>query len=125
MPKDDGLNKKHAITLILAVLGDGTRHGYDIAREVERRSQGQLNLPDGSFYPILRQLEGEELIQSTWIGEEGSRRKRVYSLTRSGEAELAQHVEAWRSFAGAMDRVITRKTDWLVRALLLGERFHA
>jgi PadR family transcriptional regulator PadR len=107
MPKDNGLNRKHAITLVLAVLGEGSRHGYDIAREVERRSGSEISLHDGSFYPVLRQLEGEGWIVSEWEGEEGTRRKRIYTLTPAGHGELAKQVEAWRSFSGAMERVLT------------------
>ena len=54
------------MTMILAVLRDGARHGYDVAREVERRSDQRIRFNDGTLYPVLHALEKEGLIVRTW-----------------------------------------------------------
>lgn len=78
--------------LVLSVLSDGPMHGYQIALEVEDRSEGAFELQHGTLYPILHALEDEGLIRGSW-SEEGRRRK-VYRLTDSGRRHLG--AEAWR-----------------------------
>lgn len=101
-----GIQQANAVTLILAVIKDGPRHGYDIAREVERRSENALTFKHGTLYPILHGLEKDKLIVSTWEHPEGERPRRVYSLTPAGEERLAECLAQWKEFARAMNRVI-------------------
>lgn len=94
--------------LILGVLADGPRHGYQLALEIEARSEGFFRFNHGTLYPILHQLEKEGLLAGTW-SEEGSRRRRKrYALTRHGRERAERQREAWREFArrllGILDR---------------------
>ncbi len=73
--------------LVLSVLRDGARHGYQIALDVEDRSGGVFELQHGTLYPILHRLEGEGHIKGSWDRSSGRRRK-VYALTRGGRAHL-------------------------------------
>ncbi|RYG48135.1 PadR family transcriptional regulator [bacterium] len=106
LAEEKGLPKGNATTLVLVVLRDGARHGYDIAREVERRSDHVLSFNHGTLYPVLHALEQNELIQSTWEQPEGERRRRVYCLTETGMAEADREIARWRSFSDAMEKVI-------------------
>ncbi len=74
------------MTLVLVVLKGGPRHDYDIAREVERRSDNACAFKNGTLYPILHGLEKEGLIVSAREHPEGNRPRRVYSLTPAGDA---------------------------------------
>jgi len=101
-----GIQQGNATTLVLAVLKDGARHGYDIAREVERRSDNAFVFKHGTLYPILHGLEKDALIVSTWEHPDGERPRRVYRLTPAGEAKLDQCLEQWNEFTRAMNKVI-------------------
>ena len=79
--------KGHLDTLILAVLDDEPLHGYAIIERLKARSGGELALPEGTVYPALHRLESGGLLSSSW--SDGSRRRRVYRLTRGGKRELA------------------------------------
>ena len=93
-------------TLILATLSEGPRHGYAIAREVERISKDALTLREGSLYPALRVLEQDELVESEWIAPPGGGpSRRVYSITESGRKELAKREQDWRSYASFMNTI--------------------
>jgi PadR family transcriptional regulator PadR len=94
------------MAMILAVLHDGERHGYDIGNEVDRRSGERIQFNDGTLYPLLHALEKEGLIVSHWEQPVGERKRRVYALTESGEAELQRKLEAWRDFSRAVDQVL-------------------
>lgn len=93
-------------TLILAVLAHGPRHGYAIAREIERRSRDALRLGEGSLYPALRALEADGLVNSRWEPQESGPARRIYVLTETGRAELERRARSWRDFVQAIDDVL-------------------
>ncbi|CAN5672936.1 helix-turn-helix transcriptional regulator [soil metagenome] len=96
------------MTLVLVILRDGRRHGYDIAKEVERRSQAQLTFNHGTLYPMLYVLEDRGLIASDWVQPTGERRRREYYLTPEGETESDKAIKEWYAYAEAMHRVIEK-----------------
>lgn len=94
-------------TLILAVLAEGARHGYAIAREIERRSESALSLGEGSLYPQLHALERAGLVSGAWeMPTGGGPSRKVYSLTDAGQAELARRTRSWRDFVNAVEGVL-------------------
>jgi len=106
MSEERGLQKSSATTLVLVVLRDGARHGYDIAREVERRSDNVISFNHGTLYPVLYALEKSNLIASQWEHPEGERRRRVYALTDEGRREVEKAIQSWNDFSRAIDKVI-------------------
>lgn len=93
-------------TIVLAVLRDGPRHGYAIAREVNRRTGDSLEFKQGTLYPVLHTLENEGWVVGTWEMGTGERPRKVYAITDSGQAELARRAVVWERFAQAMSRVV-------------------
>ena len=93
-------------TLILAVLNDAPRHGYAIAREIERRSKDALSLGEGSLYPALRGLERDGLVTSRWETQPAGPARKVYTLTEAGAEVLTRRTTSWRQFADAIENVI-------------------
>lgn len=96
--------------LILAVLGESALHGYAIAREVERRSAGALALREGSLYPTLRDLEGQDLIVGEW-DENFTPARKTYRLTAAGQNELEARAREWQVYARALDVFLGGKPD--------------
>jgi DNA-binding PadR family transcriptional regulator len=86
--------------LILAILSGGTRHGYQLALELEERSGSFFRLNHGTLYPILHKLEKEGMIRGSWSDEGPKRRRRQYSLTLKGKKHASHQIEAWREFYG-------------------------
>ncbi len=62
--------------LILALVEDRPRHGYEIAKLIEERSDGVLRFHLASLYPLLYRMEKRGLIKGTWIEKAGQRRPR-------------------------------------------------
>lgn len=85
--------------LILAVLGTEPRHGYAIAREVKRLSDGALHLREGTLYPALRVLEQDGLIVGTWEAQAKGADRKVYALTEAGHREMGKRTQALRDYA--------------------------
>jgi transcriptional regulator len=99
------LKKGSAELLILAILDDRPRHGYDISRQIEERSRGVLSFHIATFYPILYRLEKRGLVTGQWVEKAGERRRRFYRLTPLGRKVLKAHRDTWKEFAAAMDLI--------------------
>lgn len=91
--------------MVLAVLRDGPSYGYAIAKEINRRSSDQLRLRQGTLYPTLRTLETKGWIVGEWVVTQGSRPRRVYTISDVGGQVLDEMVTSWRGLARAMDGV--------------------
>ena len=92
---ESAARKGSAELLILASLEDGQLHGYDIAREIARKSGGLLTFHVASLYPLLYKLEDRKWIQGRWVEKAGQRRRRYYKLTAEGRKTLASQRGRW------------------------------
>jgi PadR family transcriptional regulator PadR len=105
-PKPDAAAKKgSAEMLVLSLLEERARHGYEIAKLIEQRSNGVLTFHAASLYPLLYRMEGRRLIQGRWVEKAGQRRKRHYSITATGRRVLAERRSGWNAFIDALVRV--------------------
>jgi transcriptional regulator len=102
---DRELKKGSAELLILSLLEDRARHGYEIGQLIELRSRGALRFSVASFYPLLYRLEARGWIRGRWIEKPGQRRRRFYRLTREGRKILAAQRDSWREFVEAVGRI--------------------
>jgi PadR family transcriptional regulator PadR len=97
--------KGSAELLILSLLDALPRHGYEISKLIEQRSEGALRFHAASLYPLLYRLEKRGWIQGRWVEKEGQRRRRYYRLTAAGRKILDAQREGWRTFVAAMGRI--------------------
>ena len=106
------LKRGSAEVLILALLEERQRHGYEIGQLIARRSDGAINFHITSLYPTLYRLEDRGLIEGRWVERAGQRRRRYYRLTRTGRRILNQQRGTWQTFFAALNRVarITAET---------------
>ena len=102
---DRELKKGSAELLVLSLVEDRPRHGYEIGQLIELRSRGVLHFNVGSLYPLLYRLENRGWIKGRWVEKTGQRRRRYYRLTPAGEKVLAAQRNTWRDFVGAINRV--------------------
>jgi PadR family transcriptional regulator PadR len=102
---DDNARKKgSAELLVLAQIEGRPRHGYEIATEIERRSEGLVSFQIASLYPVLYRLEERGLIVGKWVESPGQRRRRYYRLTAAGRRMLSEQRESWSTFFMALQR---------------------
>jgi PadR family transcriptional regulator, regulatory protein PadR len=103
---DRELKKGSAELIILSIVEPRARHGYDISKLIEDRSNGQLKFHVASLYPLLYRLEERGWLQGRWVEKAGQRRRRYYALTTEGRRVLARQRDTWKAFVDAM-RLIT------------------
>ena len=102
---DREVKRGSAEMLILALLEDRPRHGYEIGRLIETRSDGAISFQVASLYPMLYRLEKRALIEGRWVEKAGERRRRFYKLTAEGRAVLKRQRSFWSEFVEALDKV--------------------
>ena len=100
------LKKGSAELLILSLLEDRRRHGYEIAKLIQERSAGRLSFQASSLYPVLFRMEKRRWIKGTWVEKEGKRRRRYYRLTDKGATALALQRITWKEFTVAVNLVV-------------------
>jgi DNA-binding PadR family transcriptional regulator len=95
------LKKGSTEMLVLSLLEARARHGYEIGKQIESASGGQLRFRIGSLYPILCRLEDKGLISGRWIERPGERRRRFYKLTPAGRKALERYLDHMESLIRA------------------------
>ena len=91
--------------IILALLEERARHGYELAKLIETQSESRLQFHVASLYPMLYRLERKKLVEGRWVEKAGERRRRFYRLTPLGRRTLAGQRRTWREFVGALNRL--------------------
>ena len=92
--------------LVLKTLTWGPRHGYAIARWLEDTTDDALHIEEGSLYPALYRLERRGLIEAAWGTSEIGKRIKIYSLTKTGRAQLKTESAEWNQFSAAVAKVM-------------------
>lgn len=93
-------------TLVLKTLSHGPRHGYAIARWIEKETDEAILVEEGSLYPALYRLEKKGLLASAWGVSELDRRAKFYELTDRGRAVLEDSTEEWLRFSDAVTSIL-------------------
>lgn len=99
------LKKGSAEFLILSLLDHEPRHGYELAKLIESRSNGVLTFHVASLYPLLYRMEERAWIAGRWVEKAGERRRRYYRITAAGRKALEAQRESWREFVTAVGSV--------------------
>jgi DNA-binding PadR family transcriptional regulator len=94
-------------SLILAVLGllRAEHYGYTLRKALA--AQG-VEIDEGALYPMLRRLDSQGLLTSTWR-EEDKRNKRFYRLSPDGEVLLARLEQDWRALNAALIKILEER----------------
>jgi transcriptional regulator len=101
----EALKKGSAEFLVLSLLEAESRHGYELQKLIESRSEGVLSFNVASLYPLLYRMEERGWIVGRWVEKSGERRRRFYKLTAAGRGALEEQRDSWREFVTAITRV--------------------
>lgn len=83
--------------IVLAILAEGDSYGYNIIKRVRDLSGGRIAWTDGMLYPVLHRLERLGHIVARWEVAESGRRRKYYSITPQGRAQLAEERQQWQA----------------------------
>ena len=91
--------------IVLALLEERARHGYELAKLIEAQSENRLQFHVASLYPMLYRMERKKLVEGKWVEKAGERRRRYYRLTAAGRKALIEHRRSWREFVAALNQL--------------------
>ncbi len=89
---------------VLAVLAKGPNHGYAIAQRLQQAGLGPVK--GGTLYPLLARLEQDGLLHVMWLPGEGGPGRKVFALTATGTAAVAQLSEEWATFTDTISPLL-------------------
>jgi len=111
MGVESDLRKGSVQVLILSLLAEEPIYGYQLTKELRRRSQGYFEIKEGTLYPALHRLEKEDLVRGEWqVVAEGPSRK-YYHLTDLGRQELTRAQGEWTTFADRLLAVLGKPSS--------------
>lgn len=106
MEADKSLVSGSVAMLILKLLEDGDKYGYQMTSELRARSEDVFRLRAGTLYPLLHSLEAKGLVTAYEREASAGKPRRYYHLTEQGRDALGEKVAAWYDYAGAVRRVL-------------------
>ena len=92
--------------LVLSLLSDGDKYGYEMVLELARRSENAFELKEGTLYPLLHSLEKSGDVRAYEKTAPSGRERRYYALTERGRGRLAEKTEEWLQFSAGVNAVL-------------------
>jgi PadR family transcriptional regulator PadR len=103
--------KGSTASLLLCLIGQQPMYGYQIIKELERRSQGYFKFKEGTLYPALHRLERAGLIRGKWQTLPSGQQRKYYHITNKGLSSLVEERSQWKDFLAAMNLIIQPVSD--------------
>jgi PadR family transcriptional regulator PadR len=100
------LLRGHTDTIILKLLLDGDKYGYEISKLIQTHSSGEYELKEATMYSSLKRLEGEGSITSYWGDETQGGRRKYYRVTEKGRGLYVENKDNWENAKRILDQLL-------------------
>jgi PadR family transcriptional regulator PadR len=100
------LLRGHTDTIILGLLLDGDKYGYEISKLIQERSDHRYELHEATMYSALRRLENDGHIASYWGSETQGGRRKYYHISASGQRTHLENRANWEYAKHILDKLI-------------------
>ncbi|HSW77382.1 MAG TPA: PadR family transcriptional regulator [Candidatus Chromulinivoraceae bacterium] len=100
------LLRGHTDTIILRMLLDGDKYGYEITKLVHERSEQLYELKEATMYSSLKRLENDGHITSYWGDETQGGRRKYYHVTESGRSQYEGNKQNWDYAKKILDELL-------------------
>lgn len=100
------LLRGHTDTIILKLLLDGDKYGYEITKLIQANSNGEYELKEATMYSSLKRLEGDGCITSYWGDESQGGRRKYYQITKRGKQLYAENKSNWEYAKRILDNLL-------------------
>ncbi|MFD2682622.1 PadR family transcriptional regulator [Bacillus seohaeanensis] len=95
--------------LLLQLLEERDMYGYELVKELEKRSGNEFSVKEGTLYPALHKLEKQEYIECYWQEQEKGPARKYYRITEAGKEMLLEKTNEWNNFVSVMNKLMGRK----------------
>lgn len=93
-------------SLLLCLMNSQPMYGYQIIKELEKKSDGYFQFKEGTLYPALHRLEKTGLIKGKWEKLPGGQERRYYYITEKGQKSLIERLAIWQGFSEAINLIM-------------------
>ena len=100
------LLRGHTDTMILKLLMDGDKYGYEISKLIQTNSSGEYELKEATMYSSLKRLEVDGCISSYWGDETQGGRRRYYRVTARGKQVYSENKANWEYAKRILDNLL-------------------
>jgi PadR family transcriptional regulator, regulatory protein PadR len=94
--------------IVLQLLNERDMYGYELVKELDKRSEHHLQVKEGTLYPALHKLEKQEYIECYWQEQPKGPARKYYRITQAGKDVLKAKMKEWKEFVRVMNQVIRR-----------------
>lgn len=103
---DKGLIGGSTILLVLCLIEEADKYGYEIIKELELRSDKTFQFKEGTLYPVLHKLENNGYVKSYMAKGDTGKERRYYQITKTGKKQLLEEKKKWEVFTVSVNKVI-------------------
>ncbi|GGN55835.1 PadR family transcriptional regulator [Oceanobacillus indicireducens] len=94
--------------LVLQLLNERDMYGYELVKEMAKRSDDQLQMKEGTLYPALHKMEKQAYVEHYWKQQEKGPARKYYRITEEGKEILAERTSEWKQYVQVMNNLIGR-----------------
>ena len=84
--------------LVLMILAEAENYGYELIQQLKSRSEGKLNIAEGTLYPVLKKMESKKWVVSKWKTADSGKERKYYAITKKGQEQLGEQIDQWNFF---------------------------
>jgi DNA-binding PadR family transcriptional regulator len=106
MQIDKGLLGGSTTLLLLSLLSESDKYGYEIIKELEQRTDKTFQFKEGTLYPVLHKLENSGYVKSYMAKGETGKERKYYQITKNGIRQLAEEKNNWKVFSVSVNKVL-------------------
>jgi PadR family transcriptional regulator PadR len=110
MNYDRELLKGSTDSLLLRLISNEPMYGYQIIKEIEKRSNGYFQFKEGTLYPALHRLEKSGFVSGKWQKLSNGQERRYYGITEKGHNALSERMAIWHDFSTAVNSIMQPMT---------------
>ena len=99
-------------SLLLCLTNGRPMYGYQIIKELQKKSNGYFKFKEGTLYPALHRLEKKGMLKGNWQKLTGGQERRYYYITEKGQKALNERLAIWQSFSAAINSIINQPQSW-------------
>ena len=100
----------HTDAIVLTVLRDQDRYGYEIFKAIGDATRGEYEIKEATLYATFRRLVRDGLVEAYWGDESQGGRRKYYAITDAGRAYQAQAIRDWRVTQRILTTLLDTKT---------------
>jgi PadR family transcriptional regulator PadR len=100
------LLRGHTDTIILKLLMDGDKYGYEISKLIQTNSCNEYELKEATMYSSLKRLEADGSITSYWGDETQGGRRKYYRITEKGKQVYSENKSNWEYAKRILDQLL-------------------